>query len=443
MGDPDAQVLVIPPPPVPGIGTGGGFKLMIQDRAGPRPAGAGARHQQVLAAANQAPGIAVAFSLFNTATPQIRADVDRTRAEMLGVPSRACTRPWASTWAPPSSTTSTCSGRTWRVTAQADMRHRTAVEDIARLRTRAEGGGMVPLGSIATFHETSGPYRVPRYNLFPAAEVQGAALPGVSTGRRSRRWRRCCGRPCRRASATSGRSWRLQERIAGNTAPVAFGLAVVFVFLVLAAMYESWLLPLAVVLIAPMSVLGGAARACGTPARQQRAGAGRAGGAGGPGRRRTPSSSSNSPARRRRRGLSRWDAAAGGSATRLRPILMTSLAFILGVLPLTDCDGRGRGDAAEPRRRGVLRDAGVTIFGLIFTPVFYVVARALARRKGGAAGSVGCGSAWMRLDGFQWAHCPLAVGSGGQRPSPLHFRTPAPPRTWNVDLTNCVTSAVW
>jgi HAE1 family hydrophobic/amphiphilic exporter-1 len=109
MGDPDAQVLVIPPPPVPGIGTGGGFKLMIQDRAGRGPRELERATQQVLAAANRAPGIAVAFSLFNTATPQIRADVDRTRAEMLGVPSRACTRPWASTWAPPSSTTSTCS----------------------------------------------------------------------------------------------------------------------------------------------------------------------------------------------------------------------------------------------------------------------------------------------------------------------------------------------
>ncbi|HEX8930596.1 MAG TPA: efflux RND transporter permease subunit, partial [Actinomycetota bacterium] len=166
MGDPDAQVLVIPPPPVPGIGTGGGFKLMIQDRAGRGPRELERATQQVLAAANRAPGIAVAFSLFNTATPQIRADVDRTRAEMLGVPVSRVHEAMGIYMGSAFVNDFNLLGRTWRVTAQADMQHRMAVEDIARLRARAEGGGMVPLGSIATFHETSGPYRVPRYNLF-------------------------------------------------------------------------------------------------------------------------------------------------------------------------------------------------------------------------------------------------------------------------------------
>jgi HAE1 family hydrophobic/amphiphilic exporter-1 len=258
------------------------------------------------------------------------------------------------------------------------MSHRVDIEDLARVRTRSDGGQMVPLGSIATFHETSGPYRVPRYNLFPAAEVQGAALPGISTGQAIAAMEEVL-----RTSLPEGFSYEwteiaLQESLAGNTAPIAFGLAVVFVFLVLAAMYESWLLPLAVVLIAPMSVLAallGIGRAgldnnvlvqvglvvlVGLAAKNailivEFARAAEA------------------------EGASRWEAAAAAARTRLRPILMTSLAFILGVLPLTIATGAG----AEMRQSlgvavfyGML---GVTLFGLVFTPVFYVVARALGR----------------------------------------------------------------
>jgi multidrug efflux pump subunit AcrB len=380
MGDPDAQVLVIPPPPVPGIGTGGGFKLMIQDRAGRGPQELERATQAVLAAANGAPGIAFAFSLFNTATPQIRADVDRTRAEMLGVPVSRVHEAMGIYMGSAFVNDFNLLGRTWRVTAQADMAHRTAVEDIARLRARSDGGGMVPLGSVATFHETSGPYRVPRYNLFPAAEVQGAALPGVSTGQAIAAMEEALRTALPEGFGYEWTELALQERIAGNTAPVAFGLAVVFVFLVLAAMYESWLLPLAVVLIAPMSVLAallgvthagldnnvlvqvGLVVLVGLAAKNAilivefaRAA--------------------------EEAGASRWEAAAAAARTRLRPILMTSLAFILGVLPLTAATGAG----AEMRQSlgvsvfyGML---GVTLFGLLFTPVFYVVARALASRS--------------------------------------------------------------
>jgi HAE1 family hydrophobic/amphiphilic exporter-1 len=272
-------------------------------------------------------------------------------------------------------------GRTWRVTAQADMQHRMAVEDISRLRTRADDGAMVPLGSLATFRETSGPYRVPRYNLYPAAELQGAALPGVSTGQAIAAMEEVLKTSLPEGFGYEWTELALQERIAGNTAPIAFGFAVVFVFLVLAAMYESWLLPLAVVLIAPMSVLAallgvrhvgldnnvlvqvGLVVLVGLAAKNAilivefaRAA--------------------------EDEGMSRWDAAVAAARTRLRPILMTSLAFILGVLPLTVATGAG----AEMRQSlgvavfyGML---GVTMFGLVFTPVFYVVARALARRRG-------------------------------------------------------------
>ncbi|MBW6399389.1 efflux RND transporter permease subunit [Roseomonas sp. HJA6] len=381
MGDPDAMVFVLAPPSVPGIGTGGGFKLMIQDRAGHGPREMERAMQAVMMAANQTPGIAFAFSLFNTATPQIRANVDRSRAEMLGVPISRVNEAMGVYLGSAFVNDFNLLGRTWRVTAQADARHRTEIEDIARLRTRSDSGAMVPLGSLATFQETSGPYRMPRYNLFPAVELQGAALPGVSTGQAIAIMERVLAENLPEGFGYEWTEIALQEKLVGNTAPIAFGLAVIFVFLVLAAMYESWLLPLAIVLIAPMSVLAallgvrhagldnnvlvqvGLVVLVGLAAKNAilivefaRAA--------------------------EEEGLSRWDAAIAAARTRLRPILMTSLAFILGVLPLTIATGAG----AEMRQSlgtavfyGML---GVTLFGLLFTPVFYVVARALARRRG-------------------------------------------------------------
>jgi HAE1 family hydrophobic/amphiphilic exporter-1 len=380
MGDPDAMVFVLAPPSVPGIGTGGGFKLMIQDRAGRGPREMEAALHAVMMAANQTPGIAFAFSLFNTATPQLHADIDRARAEMLGVPISRVHEAMGVYLGSAFVNDFNLLGRTWRVTAQADAEYRSGVEDIARLRTRSDSGAMVPLGSLATFQETSGPYRMPRYNLFSAVELQGAALPGVSTGQAIAIMERVLAENLPEGFGYEWTEIALQEKLVGNTAPIAFGLAVVFVFLVLAAMYESWLLPFAIVLIAPMSVLAallgvrhagldnnvlvqvGLVVLVGLAAKNailivEFARSAEAAGA------------------------TRWEAAAMAARTRLRPILMTSLAFILGVLPLTIATGAG----AEMRQSlgtavfyGML---GVTLFGLIFTPVFYVVARALARRR--------------------------------------------------------------
>ncbi|WP_160119523.1 efflux RND transporter permease subunit [Rhodovarius lipocyclicus] len=374
----DANVLVIPPPPVPGIGTGGGFKLMIQARAGQTSQALEQMVGQVLGRANGTPGIAFAFSLFNTATPQIRADIDRSRAEMLGVPVSRVHEALSVYLGSAFVNDFNLLGRTWRVTAQADMSHRATLDDIARLRTRSDEGGMVPIGTLATFRESAGPYRVPRYNLFPAAEVQGAALPGVSTGQAIAAMQAVLSEVLTDGWGYEWTELALQETTQGNTAPIAFGLAVVFVFLLLAAMYESWLLPLAVVLIAPMSVLAalwgvryagldnnilvqvGLVVLVGLAAKNailivEFARAAEA------------------------EGMSRTEAAIAAARTRLRPILMTSLAFILGVLPLTVATGAG----AEMRQSlgtavfwGML---GVTVFGLLFTPVFYVTARWLAR----------------------------------------------------------------
>jgi hydrophobe/amphiphile efflux-1 (HAE1) family protein len=369
----EAFVLVLPPPSVPGIGTGGGFKLYVQDRAS---RGARALEQAVggvTAAANRAPGLVQVFTLFNSSTPQVYADIDRTKAEMLGVPiSRffdTLTTYMGSTYV----NDFNILGRTYRVTAQADNPFRLSIRDVENLRTRSTASQMVPLGAVATFSDTTGPYRVPRYNLFPAAEVQGATLPGFSTGQAIGTMEKILAE----LPSGFGFEWTeiaLQEKSAGNTAIVAFTLAVVFVFLLLAAQYESVLLPLAVILIVPMCLL---AAICGVLWRGM----------------------DNNiltqigfvvliglaaknailivefARQAEEQGANRWDAAVQAARTRLRPILMTSLAFILGVVPLVVATGAG----AELRQAlgtavffGML---GVTLFGLVFTPVFYVMMR--------------------------------------------------------------------
>ncbi|MCO6419355.1 multidrug efflux RND transporter permease subunit [Siccirubricoccus sp. KC 17139] len=381
----EALALVIPPPSVPGIGTGGGFKLYVQDRTGQ---GARALEQatgQIVGAANGLPEIAMAFTLFNTSTPTLRTEVDRTKAEVLGVPLARVSETLSYYLGSIFVNDFNILGRTYRVTAQAEENQRRTPRDVALLRTRNDDGEMVPIGALAEFRDDTAPYRVPRYNLYPAAEIQGAAKPGVSTGQAIAAMQKLL---AERLPEGFGYEWTeiaLQETQQGNTAPIAFGLAVVFVFLLLAALYESWLLPLAVVLIAPMSVLAALAGVLwrgldnnvlvqvglvvlvGLAAKNailivEFARAAEA------------------------EGMTRWEAAAAAARTRLRPILMTSLAFILGVLPLAVATGAG----AEMRQSlgtavfaGML---GVTGFGLLFTPVFYVVARAMARKRKVAAG---------------------------------------------------------
>ena len=178
----EAFVLVIPPPSVPGIGTGGGFKMYVQDRAGRGPRALEQAVAGVTGPANQTPGLVQVFTLFNTATPQIYADIDRTKAEMLGVPITRFFDTLSIYMGSAFVNDFNILGRTYRVTAQADNPFRLSVRDVANLRTRSTANDMVPLGSVATFREITGPYRVPRYNLFPAAEVQGATTPGFSTG---------------------------------------------------------------------------------------------------------------------------------------------------------------------------------------------------------------------------------------------------------------------
>jgi HAE1 family hydrophobic/amphiphilic exporter-1 len=384
----DAFVFVLPPPPVPGIGTGGGLKGYVQDRAG---RGLTALERATLALAGnaqQTPGFAQAFTLFNTRTPQIYADIDRTKAEVLQVPIDNVFEALSDYMGSAYVNDFNLLGRTYQVNVQADNRFRATLRDVENIKTRNKLGDMVPIGAVSGFRNATGPFRVPRYNLYPAAEVQLNLAHGFSTGQAIAAVEGLADRLLPQGIGFEWTEIALQEKIAGNTAIVAFGLAVVFVFLLLAALYESWLLPLAVVLIVPMCIL---AAMVGVNAR-------------GFDRNILVAiglvvliglAAKNAilivefAKQAEDQGASRFDAAVTAARTRLRPILMTSLAFILGVVPLAIASGAG----AEMRQSlgtavfaGML---GVTFFGLVFTPVFYVLVRRLALlrapRVGGSA----------------------------------------------------------
>nr|WP_308237959.1 efflux RND transporter permease subunit [Phenylobacterium sp. J426] len=270
-------------------------------------------------------------------------------------------------------------GRTYRVTAQADAPFRDEASDIMRLQTRSDSGAMVPLGALATVRDDSGPYRVVRYNLYPAAELQGDTKPGASSGQALAAVEKMAEERLPEGFGTEWTELAYAQKEAGNTGPIAFGLAVVFVFLLLAAQYESVTLPLAIILIVPMCLL---AAILGVNLRGQ----------------------DNNiltqiglvvliglaaknailivefAKQAEDRGLDRWSAAVEAARTRLRPILMTSFAFILGVLPLVIATGPGAEMRQALGTAVFFGMAGVTAFGLLFTPAFYVLCRGLSER---------------------------------------------------------------
>jgi HAE1 family hydrophobic/amphiphilic exporter-1 len=324
------------------------------------------------------------FSLFNTRTPKLYADIDRVKAEMLGVPADRVFEALEIYLGSAYVNDFNYLGHTYRVTAQADGQFRQDERDIANLKTRNDAGKMVPIGSVATFRDITGPYRVARYNLYPAAEVQGNSLPGYSTGFALAAMERIANE---RLPDGFGYEWTelaYQEKLVGNTGLLVFGASVVFVFLVLAAQYESWALPLSVVLIVPMCLLAGVSGLLlrgfdvnilgqigfivliGLAAKNAIL-------------------IVEFARQAEEQGHDRFEAAIQAARTRLRPILMTSFAFILGVVPLAIATGAG----AEMRQSlgtavffGML---GVTGFGLLFTPAFYVVIRGLFQRRMRAA----------------------------------------------------------
>jgi hydrophobe/amphiphile efflux-1 (HAE1) family protein len=374
-----AQVFFLSPPPVPGLGNGSGFSMMIQDRSSAGYQALQGATFAMMGAASQNPKVSQVFSLFNTGSPRIEADVDRDRAQLVGVqPSQvydALATYLGSTYV----NDFNMLGRTFRVTAQAEASARDDLSDVGRLQVRSASGDMVPLSSVATFRYGSGPVQVTRYNNYPAAELQGQTPPGVATGDSLRTMEEIAAQNLPPGFGYEWTGLAYQQQAAGNTAPIVFAIAVLCVFMVLAAQYESLTLPLAVILIVPMCVLAAMsginlrgldnniltqiglivliALAAKNAilivefARQAEDD----------------------------HGMNRFDAAVHAAKSRLRPILMTSFAFIFGVIPLAIAVGPGAEMRQAMGTAVAFGMVGVTLFGLIFTPVFYVVCRALDR----------------------------------------------------------------
>ena len=374
----DAFVVAVLPPPVRGIGTAGGFRMIIEDRAGRGPAALQQAAAAVTARAAKTAGVSQVFTLFENSTPQVYLNIDRTKAQLLGINVQDVFNALQVFIGSSYVNDFNLFGRTFRVTAQAREQDRRNVADVLKIRVRNANGDTVPLGSFTTVSDISGPYRVPHYNLYPAAEIDGAAAAGYSQGQAIASMDNLAAETLPDGFATEWTTLAFQQIRAGNTAMFAFVLAVVFVFLVLAAQYESLTLPLAVILIVPMCLV---AAITGVILRGQ----------------------DNNiltqvgfvvliglaaknailivefARQLEDQGRSRWQAAVEATRLRLRPILMTSFAFILGVTPLVWAIGAG----AELRQAlgtavffGMI---GVTAFGLIFTPVFYVIARWIAQ----------------------------------------------------------------
>jgi len=374
-----AHIAVFAPPPIRGMSSVGGFKLQIQDRSN---AGIDALQSTVgdlLAKGNQQPGLAGLFTTFRAGVPQLFLDVDRTRAKSMDVPLKDVFDTLQIYLGSLYINDFNSFGRTYQVVAQADSEFRMHPEDIAELKTRNLQGGMVPLGSLMSVKEITGPDKITRYNMYPAAEINGNTLPGTSSGQAIAIMNKLMAAELPPGFDFEWTELSLQQVLAGNVALLVFPLSVIFVFLALAAQYESWSLPFAVILIVPMCILSsltgvwlsgmdnniftqiGFIVLVGL-------------------------ASKNAilivefAKRRQEGGLNRFDAAVEAARIRLRPILMTSFAFIMGVFPLVIAQGAG----AESRRllgtavfSGML---GVTVFGLLLTPVFYVIAQALAQR---------------------------------------------------------------
>jgi len=375
----DAFGIVIPPPTVRGLGNGGGFKMEVQDRAGLGYAQLEKATWGLAFAAGAEKEVGQAFTPFTSSGPQFYADINREKALMLGVPLESLFQTLEIYLGSSFVNELTLYGRTFRVTAQADSAFRDNVEDIAKLKTRNNSGEMVPLGSVMDIRQTTGPDRVVRHNLYPSAELIGSAAPGFSTGQTIAKMEELAGKVLPPGIDFEWIDLAYQEANTTNTAAMVFMIAILFVFLLLSAQYESWGLPLAVVLTVPLCLAGAIwgvflrdmdnniLTQIGLVVLVALA-------------------SKNAilivefARQLEDQGMDRFEAAAEAARLRLRPIIMTSLAFILGVVPLVIASGPG----AEMRQAlGTVVFFGmiaVTFFGILFAPFFYVLVRRSAKR---------------------------------------------------------------
>lgn len=377
---PDAMIFVIAPPPVRGLGTAGGFKFLVQDRAGYGYKELQTATDKLIAECAKDPVLSNVFTTYRATTPQLYADIDRVKASMLNVPIAGIFESLQINLGSAYVNDVNLFGRTFQVRMQSEGEYRRTAEDIALFKVRNKAGSMVPLGSIVDVQWRSGPDRVVRYNMYPSAEVQGDTGKGNSSGQAIASVERLAAEHLPSGMQIEWTDIAYQQRLAGNSALFIFPLCVLFVFLVHAAEFESWVLPLAIILTAPMCLpfaLGGVIwRGMDNNLMTQIGLIVLIGLA-----------AKNSvlivefAKQLEEEGKNPSEAAIQACRLRLRPILMTSFAFILGVLPMA----RAIGPGAEIRQ--VLGTAvfsgmiGVTLFGLFLTPTFFVVLRSFTRKK--------------------------------------------------------------
>ncbi|MET4575422.1 efflux RND transporter permease subunit [Ottowia thiooxydans] len=405
----DAFIVMFPPPPVAGLGTTGGFKMQIEDRASLGYDQMDAAVKAFMAKAYQAPELAGMFTSWQVNVPQLYADIDRTKARQLGVPVTDIFDTMQIYLGSLYANDFNKFGRTYSVRVQADAPYRARAEDVGLLKVRSTSGEMVPLSALMKVNSSFGPERAMRYNGYLAADINGGPAPGYSSGQAQDVVARIAAETLPKGISFEWTELTYQEILAGNSAFLVFPLAILLVFLVLAAQYESLTLPVAIILIVPMGLLAamtgvwlsggdnnvftqiGLIVLVGLSAKNAILIVEFA---------RELEFAGRNPVQ----------AAIEASRLRLRPILMTSLAFVMGVLPLVLSTGAG----SEMRQAmGVAVFAGmigVTAFGLFLTPVFYVVLRRLA------------GNRPLKQHGESTVSAPTSSGGAGR----LHLQPAAP-----------------
>lgn len=373
----EALVLAFPPPGIRGLGVAGGFEMKIEDRGGVGLPELQQVVREMVDAANGQSSLSQVQSTFRAGVPQIYVDIDRVKAKSLGVPLDAIFNTMQAALGSAYVNDFNKFGKTYQVRVQADEKFRLQPEDIARLEVRNRDGLMIPLGTLSTTRRTLGPQIIPRYNLYPAATINGSAAPGISSGQSLLLMEQLAESKLPQSMGYEWTGMSFQEKRVGSQAMYVFALGVLMVYLVLAGQYESWLMPAAVIMVVPLALLGTviavAARGMDNNiytqigivliialasknailivefARELRA-----------------------------HGRTITQAAIEASRLRFRPILMTSFAFILGIVPLVNATGAG---AASRRALGTAVMGGMiaaTVLAVFFVPVFYVLMQRLS-----------------------------------------------------------------
>ncbi|MBL9002540.1 MAG: multidrug efflux RND transporter permease subunit [Phycisphaerae bacterium] len=376
---PDGLCIVFSLPAVDGVGSASGFDLRLQDRAGIGRTAMGQVVQGLVADGNAQSKLTGVNSAFRPEVPQIFADVDREKVKKLGIPLQDVFNTLSGYLASAYVNDFNLYGRTWQVNVSADSRFRVSPQDITRLDLRKPDGGMVPLGSVITIRESSGADRIIRYNIFPAAVVQGQPAPGVSSGEALNVVESMLETSLPQGMTHEWTALSYQEKLVGNQAIIVFSMALLVVYLILAALYESWFIPLSVILSIPLAVLGAMAgliwRGMDNNIYTQ-VGLVLLVGLGA----KNAILIVEFAKAYREQGKGIVESAVEASRQRLRPILMTALAFILGVLPLMIATGAGAASRQAIGTAVFFGMIGNTLLGLLFTPVLYVCIQAVTEK---------------------------------------------------------------